>query len=316
MLSGSTILIKYIDPYTIFSNAFSFSLIGIILSVAVAVLVFFRNRFFCTNICPVGAILGLISKYALFKIKMDKSSCVACGVCARSCPSGCIEIKEGKIDNEICTKCFKCVRVCPQNAISYSKSEEKKEKIKFNPTRREALIGLGALAAFGSLIAIGVSFSKKMASNIRKIILPPGAINANRMANKCLNCNLCINNCPTGILTKANKSFGAVHIDYSKGKGYCEFNCNNCGRVCPTGAIKNLNVEDKQMTRIAMAYINTDCIRCGKCEIECPTGAIERNKDTGEYKVDGTKCIGCLKCRSVCENNSIAMYSINEQTII
>ena len=323
LLGGSTVLIKYIDPYTIFSNAFSFSLIGIILSALVLILVFYKNRFFCTNICPVGAILGLISRYSIFKIAMDKPSCASCGVCARSCPSGCIDIKGGKIDNEMCIKCFKCVRVCPTNSIVYYKAEQKtkkkpkkSKKTQFNPTRREALIGLGALSAFGALVAIGVSFSKNMASKIKNIILPPGAVNANRMANKCLNCNLCINNCPTKILTKANKDFGAVHIDFSKGKGYCEYNCNNCGKVCPTGAIKPLNIGDKQMTRIAISTINKDaCKKCGNCEVVCPTGAITKD-DKGNYAVDGIKCIGCGQCKTVCSENAITVIPVSEQNLI
>lgn len=315
LLGGSTVIIKYIDPYTIFSNAFSLSLFGIIFSAGVLVLVFFKNRFFCTNICPVGAILGLISKYSVLKIHLDKNDCVACGVCARSCPSGCIDIKEGKIDNEICIKCFKCVRVCPQNSINYSyKKSENKKKIKFNPQRREAIIGAGAFLTFSALCSIGVAFSKNMAKKIKNIILPPGADSARRMANKCLNCNLCINNCPTKILAKANVDFGAVHIDYSKGKGYCEYNCNNCSKACPSGAIKKISLEEKQQTRIAMALINKEkCKNCGLCAIDCPVGAIKKEPE-GSYAVDGFLCIGCGKCAQSCEHSAITINPINKQS--
>jgi len=315
LIGGSTVLIKYIDPYTIFSNAFSFSILGIILSIAVIVLVFFKNRFFCTNICPVGAILGLISKFSILKINMDKSSCVACGVCARSCPSGCIDIKENTIDNEICIKCLKCVRVCPQNAITYSKNQEKIEIPKFNKTRREALIGLGAISVFTALVGVGVACSKNIAKKIKNIILPPGSVDARRMFNKCLNCNLCINNCPTKILSKANKDFGAVHIDYSKGDGYCEFECNNCSKVCPSGAIKRLPLEEKQLTRIAMATIKKEaCKRCGICVNECPMQAITIENDS--CSIDGLRCIGCGKCKTVCKSNAIEIFPINKQTSI
>ena len=315
LLGGSTVLIRYTDPYTIALSAFSLSIFGIILTTGVLILVFFKNRFFCTNICPVGAILGLIAKYSLFKIKMNKNDCVACGVCARSCPCGCIDIKEGTVDNEICVKCLKCIRVCPQNAMNFEFEKRKIKKPEFNPTRREVLIGLGTTGAFLSLVAVGVSFSKNLAKKIKNVILPPGAENANRMANKCLNCNLCVNNCPTKILVKANKDFSSVHIDYSKGDGYCEYNCNNCGKVCPTGAIKRLQIQDKQVVRIAIATIGEKCNRCGVCEIECPTGAIEKLED-GSYKVDGTKCIGCSRCQASCKHDAITISAINNQTII
>ena len=312
LLGGSTILIKYIDPYTIFSSAISISLFGIIFSIFVIVLVFFRNRFFCTNICPVGAILGLLSRFSYYKILMDKSICVSCGVCARSCPSGCINIKEGKINNELCVKCFKCIRVCPKNAINL---EHEKQSIEFNFKRREAIITGSCFAVFGALCAMGVGFSKNIASKIKDIILPPGAFSANRMANKCLNCNLCVNNCPNKILSKANSDFGAIHIDFNKGKKHCKFDCKRCSEVCPTGAIKRITLEEKQSTRIAIATLNKKvCSNCGACKHTCPTGAIEKVNNV--ISVNGTMCIGCGKCATVCANSAITINPIKKQDTI
>lgn len=112
LIGGTALLIRYIDPYTIFGSLVSLSIYGIIVSLAVLAVVFYKNRFFCTNICPVGAVLGLISKFSINKIYIKKDSCVSCGLCAKSCPSGCIDFKEKAIDNETCIKCFKCLTVC------------------------------------------------------------------------------------------------------------------------------------------------------------------------------------------------------------
>lgn len=305
LIGGSALLIRHIDPYTIFGSAVSLSIFGIIFAVAVLILVFFKNRFFCTNICPVGAVLGLISKFSLNKIYMNEN-CVKCGMCANSCPSGCINYKEKFVDNETCIKCLKCLSVCPKKAIKFGI-----QPVKFNPKRRDFIWGMGSLAILGAGYAAGLNFVKNIAKKVKDIILPAGAVNANRMLHKCLNCNLCINHCPNDILVKSDDKFGAVHIDYTKGKGYCEYNCHKCSEVCPTGAIKKISSEEKQKTRIGMAYVSPECFGCEICSHLCPTEAISIIE--GKAVIDGSKCIGCGKCASECKAKAIHIYGVKEQ---
>ena len=94
---------------------------------------------------------------------------------------------------------------------------------------------------------------------------PPGAQSDERFINTCYNCNLCVQNCPNKIITKADDDFGAVHIDYSK--GYCEKNCNKCSQVCPYGAIKR--------TVQGIIIDSSKCIGCAKCKVSCKFDAIE-----------------------------------------
>ena len=308
LFGGSALLIRYIDPYTVFGSAISLSIFGIIFTLTVLALVFFKNRFFCTNICPVGTVLGLISKFSVNKIYMDEN-CVKCGMCANNCPSRCIDHKEKIIDNETCVKCLKCLSICPKGAIKYGI-----QPIKFNAKRRDFVWGMGALALLGAGYAVGINFAKNIAKKVKDIILPAGAVNANRMANKCLNCNLCINNCPNGILSKANDKFSTVHIDYEKGKHYCKYDCHKCSEVCPSGAIKKISLEEKQNTRIGMAMVTPHCIGCENCAKECPTGAISINEKRAV--IDGSKCIGCGKCATVCKPQAIQIFGVNEQSNI
>lgn len=306
LIGGSALLIRYVDPYTNFGSAISLSVFGIIFTLTVLAIVFFKNRFFCTNICPVGCALGIISKFSLNKIYMDEN-CVKCGICANNCPAGCINHKEKTVDNELCIKCLKCLSVCPKGAIKFGL-----QPVRFNPKRRDFLVAGGALALLGAGYAAGLNFAKNIARKVKDVILPAGAMNTNRMANKCLNCNLCINNCPNGILAKADETFSVVHIDYKKGKGFCEFNCNNCSGVCPSGAIKKISLEEKQNTRIAMASISSECVGCGNCVTECPTGAISIVEK--KAVVDGSKCIGCGKCATVCKPDAINIFAVNSQS--
>ncbi len=314
-LIGSNVLIlRYTDPYTYFGSAVSLSLIGLIAIAVVIILTILKSRLFCTDICPVGAVLGLISKISIFKMYINKKECLSCGMCERNCPSGCIDLNEEEIDNVTCVKCLKCLPNCPKGALTFG--IKPKEELKFNIKRRDFITTSAALVLFSGMIKAGVEFSKKAGSKIKDIILPPGSIDKKRMLNTCLNCNLCINSCPSKILSKADESFNAVHIDYSKGKRFCEFDCKKCSEVCPSGAIKRITLEEKQNTRIAMAVINQE--NCNSCEIcinECPVNAITK-QDNQKSVIDASKCIGCGKCKTVCGFNAIEVFAVNEQRVL
>ena len=313
LIGGTALLIRYIDPYTIFGSAVSLSLFGLLAAFAVIFLVFFKNRFFCTNICPVGAILGLLSKISPNKIYIDKNVCVSCGLCEKACPAGCINSKEKQVDNETCLKCLKCLGGCRKDAIKYG--IKPKEEMKFNFKRREFLKLASVFVLFGIAVKAGAEIAANTAKKFRDIILPPGAKDENRMFNKCLNCNLCVENCPNKIIEKADKDFGTVHLNYNKGKGFCDYNCNKCSEVCPSGAIKKIPLEEKKKTRIGMAMITDRCKKCGICIYECPAGAIAKNKD-GQTVIDGSKCIGCGKCKNSCPNNAIEIFAVREQVVV
>ena len=309
LFGGSAVIIRYFDPYSIFGSAFSLSIFGIIAVIAVLVLVFFKNRFFCTNICPVGAFLGCCAKTAVNTMNIDEEKCISCRNCERNCPAGCIDIDNKKIDNEMCVKCLKCLSICPKDAVFYGY-----KKPQFSPSKRKAFIGTAAAVLLAAGYAAGVKFTKELGKKVKDIILPPGAMNAGRMFNKCLNCNLCIKNCPNGILVKADDKFGAVHIDYSK--GFCGYDCHRCSEVCPSGAVIRLPLNEKQNIRTAMAEIkNEGCIKCGKCASVCPKDAISL-EHMQLPELDASKCIGCGKCAHECPVNTIVMHGIKEQTVI
>ena len=313
LAGGSAIALRYIEPYTYFGSTFTVSAVGLIAIAIVLVLTFFKNRFFCTNICPAGALLGLISKISLNKIYINKDSCVSCGMCERNCPSGCINSKDKTVDNATCVKCLKCLEVCPKGGIKFG--IKPKEEVKFSLKRREIITGVAAAAVFGAMIKAGLVIKDKIIEKFKDIILPPGAESEERLANKCYNCNLCVANCPNKIIEKADKDFPVVHLNYDK--GCCDKNCNKCGQVCPTGAIKRLSLEEKQKTRIGMAMIIEDrCGKCGDCISACPYGAIMRVND--KIVINATKCVGCGACMQVCKSrgNAIEIFAVKKQSSV
>lgn len=319
LIGGSAFFVRYIDPYTVFSSAVSMGIFGIAAVLVILTLVFFKNRFFCTNICPVGAVLGFISKFSANKIYIDEN-CIKCGICAGNCPAYCINPSADTIpltgakepfsaDNETCIKCLKCLSVCPKKAVHYGI-----QPVKFNPERRDFLWGMGALAMLGAGYAAGLNFAKNITQKVKDIILPAGAEDADRMANTCFNCNICVNNCPKGILAKADKNVPFVHIDYEKGEHYCGYKCHKCSEVCPSGAIKKISLKEKQNTKIGTASVSERCFGCEICAHLCPTGAIS----IAERKavIDESKCIGCGKCAAVCKAGAINISGVTKQSKI
>ena len=86
---------------------------------ALTVLAAWRGRLFCNTVCPVGAVLGLLSAKAPFKIRLDAAKCVKCGLCAKACKAECIDVANGAVDQSRCVRCFNCLRTCKKEAMSW-----------------------------------------------------------------------------------------------------------------------------------------------------------------------------------------------------
>lgn len=118
-------LASHADSYAFYSVDVWFKGIGVF-AVAVATfmvvgfLAWRGGRTYCNTVCPVGTVLGLFSKFALFRPVIDTSKCNSCGLCARNCKAQCINSEEHKIDYSRCVDCFDCIGKCRQSAISYS----------------------------------------------------------------------------------------------------------------------------------------------------------------------------------------------------
>jgi ferredoxin-type protein NapH len=93
------------------------------LMVAMFFWVFLLGRGYC-HFCPLGTVLGWLSKAAGQRIETDKSACISCRRCDSTCPMG-IEISpsaaQGRpVRNGNCVGCGHCVDVCPTDALTYA----------------------------------------------------------------------------------------------------------------------------------------------------------------------------------------------------
>ena len=82
----------------------------------------FKGRMFCNTLCPVGALLGLVARFAMFKIQVPKDACTICAQCSIHCKAGCIRLKTQEVDFSRCVACFNCINVCEAHGIGYARS--------------------------------------------------------------------------------------------------------------------------------------------------------------------------------------------------
>ncbi len=93
-------------------------LIGSLFVLAVG-LNFWRTRFWCRYICPLGALLGVCSRYTVFKLKNDPNQCGGCNVCVAVCQGAADPHRQEGWNASECFFCWSCRDVCPTKAISY-----------------------------------------------------------------------------------------------------------------------------------------------------------------------------------------------------
>lgn len=295
--------------------------------VVVAILSFVGGRTYCNTICPVGTVLGFLSRFSWLKIVIDTEKCKNCGKCAKNCKAACIDVKNHTVDHSRCVVCGNCLGNCSFDALHYVHPTAKQQR----PTsasgnnaksngRREFLVGAGVAMASAAM----AQEKKKLDGGLAVIedkqvpkrhtpILPPGSLSAQHFAQHCTACQLCISDCPNDVLRPSTEfsTFMQPRMEYER--GYCRVECNRCSSVCPTGAIKPITLAEKSSTQIGHAVlIRKNCIsalgeaECGNCARHCPTGAIQMvhiNGDESEPMIPAineARCIGCGACENLC----------------
>ena len=77
----------------------------------------FLPRFWCRTLCPLGALLGVLSRRAPFRIQRDVDKCIDCDKCLKACQGGCDPHKELRISE--CHVCLNCIEECPTQALHF-----------------------------------------------------------------------------------------------------------------------------------------------------------------------------------------------------
>lgn len=278
-----------------------------------------EKRFWCRFLCPLGALLGLLSRYALLTRSVSEG-CTSCGACVPDCQGGALSGQGESWNKAECLYCMNCDDPCPAGAVSFGFGEKTASPIPDLGRRNMALSILSGILTVPLLRT--EPFAKASVLNPR-LIRPPGALEEKEFLRRCVKCGECMKVCITNGLQPALLDAGLEGIwspVLVPKIGYCEYRCTLCGQVCPTGAIRKLTSEEKATVRIGLAMIDPGrCLPyahatpCIVCEEVCPTAKkairLEQVKVKDgkgrevllkQPRVDLSLCIGCGICETRC----------------
>lgn len=261
--------------------------------VAIVILAWRGGRTYCNTICPVGTILSFFARFSWFKVRIDESKCVNCGLCTKNCKASAIDFKNHKIDYSRCVVCGDCLGKCHKGALSFTSGRADKStsgrvdkstsqqvdkqtsgqadnaNLFVNSSTRNSSADNGrrsfllaaAIATTGAALAQekkkvdgGLAvIEDKIAPERLTPLTPPGSMSAQHFAQHCTACQLCVSTCPNGVLRPSTDLSKFMQPTMSYERGYCRPECTKCGEVCPTGAIKPITRADKSATQIGHA---------------------------------------------------------------
>ncbi|WP_029905775.1 4Fe-4S binding protein [Prevotella sp. 10(H)] len=303
-------------------SMFSF-IIAIITFLAIGFFAWKYGRTFCNTICPVGTLLGFISKFSFFKVRMNENLCNNCGKCAMKCKASCIDVKNHTVDYSRCVDCFNCLDSCSRNAIKfapYKKKVVKTEIVETTDTGKRQFLA----TAITTAVSVPAVLAQEQVTKIirgeniptrQTPLTPPGAQSQEHLLHHCTSCHLCISRCPSRVIKPAFMEYGIGGIMQpvmTYEKGFCNYNCTVCADVCPNRALLPLTMEEKHMTQIGrvvfvedICIVKTENTNCGACAEHCPTQAVTMIPYEGHegLTIPHTTpdiCVGCGGCEFIC----------------
>ena len=299
------LLLGKINVYTIFPVEIKFIpaivfLLQLLILGVVLWMSAFHGRLFCNTICPVGTFLGFLSKFSLFRIRIDHSTCTHCGLCGMVCKASCLSTVDQFVDVTRCISCFDCLTVCSSSSVLYTArksipekgGDKKDDKQENDPDFGKRKFVFGTIAF--TLGMIGISRAQEIQTEVQELptdvqevpaeekiiptnekpteipedrefpVCPPGGTSIEKYNDRCTACNLCVSACPNDVLQPAFMEYGLAGLMQPRmdyWKGFCNFECSRCLDVCPTGALLPMQLDTKKLTQLGIAkFIKDNCI--------------------------------------------------------
>lgn len=295
---------------------FRFNFLAAVILIGILAANSISRRYWCRNLCPLGALLGLLSRFSIIR-RMVKSDCIGCKKCIPDCKMGAILDDPTQYTAPECIYCYSCTPVCPNLSTRIApsmQSEGYHTELDVNRRRIFQAAGVGLLIA--ALGKTNVAAKNSRTGNVKTssdvLIRPPGALPEDEFVDRCIRCSECMKVCPTNGLQPAlaEAGFEGIWTPVLVSRiGECTRQCNLCSQVCSTQAIQTFEVEEKKHIYIGRAVIdrsqciawnsNKQCLVCDEC---CSYRAVEWKIVEGIRRpfVEEHKCVGCGICENVC----------------
>lgn len=306
--------------------------IALVTFLLLVVLSLFWGRAWCNNICPVGTLLGFVSRVSLFRPAIDSSKCVSCRKCEHNCKAQCIDISNHIIDASRCVDCFDCINNCKFNALIYRKVGfrtkmmldenilQTSENAISSASRTEASRDTkqGALPTSPSALQ-----TEEIDEGKRKFLvttaLVAGAATVNAQAKR-MDGGLAVlvdKKVPTRKV--ALKPAGSISLQHFS--SHCTA-CQLCVAGCPNGVLRpssSLSTLMQPEMSYERGYCRPECTRCSEV---CPTGAIHLVTPSEKSSIHigkavwisdncvvNTDSVNCGHCASHCPAGAILLVS-------
>jgi polyferredoxin len=322
---------------------------GLVLGILFLIILFASlrvTRFWCRSICPLGALLGVVSRWSILGLHKDAESCNRCNKCLLHCQGGDDPIGGVPWHKSECLMCMNCVSSCPHSSLEFRFFRKEADVASPDLGRRRTLTGIAAGVAAVPLMRANTGMGK---SRNEKLLRPPGSLDEPEFLSRCIRCGECMKVCPNNSLHPTFLEAGLEGLwtpTLVPRIGYCEPSCVLCSEVCPTGAIWQLTPGEKgwvvgvgapqaKPVRLGLAFYDrgrclpwamaTDCIVCEEwCPVSPKAIYIEeaevidssgKVKKLKQPRVDPNRCVGCGACEYACplqEHPAVYVTSIGE----
>jgi polyferredoxin len=244
-------------------------------------------RFYCRFICPLGALLGLLSRWSVWRMGKSEDHCHDCRQCEAHCEGACSPSRTIEISE--CVMCLNCMDHCRHGLMGYrSRPSAAGERLRPDMDRRQVVSAL----AGGIFLAPLLRVNGGLAGNWNpRLVRPPGALPEADFLSRCIKCGQCMRICPTNVIHPAGWQAGleglwTPMLNFRIGVSGCQHNCVACSHVCPTAALRPLTVDERMghgrfagsgPMRTGMAFVDRSlCLPwamdtpCIVCQENCP----------------------------------------------
>ena len=303
------------------------------------------TRFWCRSICPLGALLGAVSRWSVFGLHKDAASCDKCNRCLLHCQGGDDPIGGAPWRKSECLMCMNCVGSCPHGSLDFRFFRNEPEVASPDIGRRKAITGLAAGVATVPLMRANTGLGK---SRHDLLLRPPGSLDEEAFLSRCIRCGECMKVCPNNSLHPTLDQAGIEGLwtpTLVPRIGYCEPSCVLCSEACPTGAIWQITPKEKgwvvgvgaqnQPIRLGTAFYDrgrclpwAEATECIVCEEWCPVSpkaiyvqeaevidSAGHTKTVKQPRIDPSRCVGCGACEYACplqDRPAVYVTSIGE----